>query len=182
MTILGIPFFKKKKKEKEFSLIYSKYYPAVYKQLYYMTGNNELAEDITQEVFIKLYSCQNDIENTGSWLSKVASNTALNYIRSQKRTFGREEDAFSKDQPLTMALSPEDIICKDEEISDVRKALYSLPENQRICLILKFSGYSYEEISSASGIPRSNIGQLISRGKKNFLKTYKKEEGDANVL
>jgi len=181
LIILGIPFFKKKKKEKEFSLAYSKYYPVVYKQLYYMTGNNELSEDIAQETFIKLYSSNCDLENTGAWLSKVASNTALNYIRSQKRSQSRDEDMFSKDMPVSWTPSPEDLVCQNEEVARIRSALYELPENQRTCLMLKFSGYSYEEISSATGIARGNIGQLISRGKKNFLKIYEKE-GDANVL
>ena len=75
----------------------------------------------------------------------------------------------------------EDEIFRSEQIKEVREILSNIPEKQRICLILKFSGYSYEEIHNATNIPQNNIGQLIARGKQKFFKLYKKE-GEVNVL
>lgn len=75
----------------------------------------------------------------------------------------------------------EDEIFRCEQIKEVRRILQSIPEKQRVCLILKFSGYSYEEIHKATNIPQNTIGQLIARGKQKFLKLYQKE-GEKNVL
>ncbi|MEL7597299.1 MAG: sigma factor-like helix-turn-helix DNA-binding protein, partial [Clostridiaceae bacterium] len=77
--------------------------------------------------------------------------------------------------------SMEDEIFRNEQIKEVRNILADIPEKQRICLILKFSGYSYEEIHKATNIPQNSIGQLIARGKQKFLQLYQKE-GEINVL
>lgn len=177
VKIFGI-LKKRKLKEEEFKQTYEKYFPIVYKHLYYLIGSNELAEDLTQEVFIKYYNSKEDIEYLGAWLSKVATNTAYNYLRGENRRIKREESMLEEVKDI---FSIEDEIFRNEEIKKVRKILSDIPENQRICLMLKFSGYSYEEIHSATDIPKNNIGQLIVRGKEKFLKLYEKE-GELNVL
>lgn len=177
VNIFGIPK-PKKVREEDFQINYKKYYSKVYKQMYYLVGNNELAEDLTQEVFIKYYDGREKIEFLGAWLSKVATNTAFNYLRGEKRRIKREENMLEEVNNIFLT---EDEIVRNEEIKMVRNVLSSLPEKQRTCLILKFSGYSYEEIHCATKIPKNNIGQLIARGKQKFLKVYEKE-GDFNVL
>lgn len=169
---------KKQLKENEFQTNYEKYYPVVYKQLYYLLGSNELAEDITQEVFIKYYNTKEDIEFVGAWLSKVATNLALNHIRGEKRRLKREENML---QDINNIFTIEDQIFRNEQIESVRNILSNLSNEQSTCLVLKFSGYSYEEIHNATDIPKNNIGQIIARGKKKFLKLYE-GEGDLNVL
>jgi RNA polymerase sigma factor (sigma-70 family) len=165
-------------KEEEFQINYEKYYPIVYKQLYYLVGSNELAEDLTQEVFIKYYNSKEEIEFLGSWLSKVAANTAFNYLRGEKRRIKREENIL---EDVNNIFTVEEEIFRNEETREVRRILSKIPDKQRICLILKFSGYSYEEIHNATSIPQSSIGQLVARGKQKFLKLYQKE-GERSVL
>jgi RNA polymerase sigma factor (sigma-70 family) len=177
IKIFGI-LRKKQLKEEEFQLNYEKYYPVVYKQLYYLLGSNELAEDITQEVFIRYYNAKEEIEFVGAWLSKVATNLAFNHIRGEKRRVKREENMLEDTNNI---FAIEDEIFRNEQIEAVRNILSSLSNEQSTCLILKFSGYSYEEIHNATNIPKNNIGQIIARGKKKFLKLYK-GEGDFNVL
>lgn len=178
VVIFGIPFIKSKK-DKEFELIYRQYYPVVYRQLYYLLASNSSAEDITQEVFIKLYNSKSSIDHPGAWLSKVASNTALNYIRSEGSR--QERDGIIIEDFETI-MSAEDEACKNEQIREVRRILATLPGSQRACLLLKFSGYSYDDISSVTGIPRGNVGQMILRGKKKFMELYSKEEDIYEVL
>lgn len=173
ISIFGIPR-NKKKKDELFQINYKKYYPIVYKNIYYLTGNNELAEDILQEVFIKYYdSDMESIEYTGAWLSKVATNTALNFLRGEKRRSQREENLMYICDDI---FSIEDDIFRTEDIKKVRKVLKSLSNDQRICLLMKFSGYSYDEIHMATNINRSNISQLIARGKDKFANLYEKED------
>lgn len=171
--IFGIPR-RKKNKDDIFQENYEKYYPIVYKHIYYLTGSNELSEDILQEVFIKYYDSEiEDIEYPGSWLSKVATNTALNFLRGEKRRIKREEDMFYDCEHI---FTIEDDIVRSDEIKKVRGILSNLSNDQRICLMMKFSGYSYDEIHKATGINRSNISQLIARGKQKFTNLYEKED------
>lgn len=178
MNILGIPK-RKKLKEEKFQKDYEAYYPVVYKHLYYLTGSNEIAEDITHEVFIKYLGYDAaEIQYPGAWLSKVATNFAMNYFRSQKRREKREMNIFLDTETI---FNLEDHIFRLDEIQKVRQILSQINENQRICLLMKFSGYSYEEIHQATDIPKGNIGKTIARGKENFLKLYQ-EAGEEHVL
>jgi len=169
----------KSKKDKEFELIYRQYYPVVYRQLYYLLASNSSAEDITQEVFIKFYNSKSGIEHPGAWLSKVAANIALNYIRSEGSRQQREDSIIEDFETI---MSAEEEACKNEQLQEVRRALAKLPASYRTCLLLKFSGYSYDDISNVTGIPKGNVGQMILRGKKKFMELYGKEENYYEVL
>lgn len=175
--IFGIPFLKRKsKKEQIFEENYDKYYRVVYKQIYYMTGNNALAEDLTQEVFIKYYNNKEEIEFLGAWLSKVATNITLNNIRGENRRNNREEDDFLNQ--VEDVISVEDLVCRNEEVKRVRRVLTDMKEEQRTCLLLKFAGYSYDEISQITSIKKSSISQHISRGKERFKSLYERSDLD----
>ena len=177
MTILGIPK-RKKKNNLKFKKDYEAYYPVVYKHLYYLSGSNEIAEDLTQDVFIKyLDYVDKNITYPGAWLSKVATNLAKNYFRSHQRRENREMDIFLDTQEIFMV---EDHIFRLDEIQRVRKVLLQLNDKQRMCLLLKFSGYSYDEIHETTQIPRNNIGKTIARGKEKFMSLYR-EVGEEHV-
>lgn len=152
-----------------------------------MLGNNEVAEDITQEVFIKYLQSKNPIEAPGPWLSKVATHTAVSYIRGQRGKNNLNEVLLDEMIEETAdCFLIEDHIMRNETILQVRKALSTLPENQRKCLLLKFSGFSYDEIHSVTQIPKGNIGQMIARGKEKFMSHYNHppngKDGETHVL
>lgn len=177
IIIFGIP--KRKIKKRQFEKIYTKYYPIVLKQITYLLGDQILAEDLAQEVFIKYYHLDNqDIEFLSAWLSKVATHIALNHVRGENRRIQREENTYKEIDDIF--LMEEDFI-RNEEIKKVREALEALNENQKNCLLLKFSGYSYDEIHQITDIPKNNIGQYIARGKEKFKHIYE-EEGEKDVL
>lgn len=156
-----------------------KYYPIVCKQINYLLRNQTLAEDLAQEVFLKYYHLKNqEIEFLGAWFSKVATNTALNHIRGENRRMQREENVYSE---IEETFSMEEEFIKDEESKKVKKTLSLLNENQKMCLLLKFSGYSYDEIHQITSIPKNNISQYIARGKEKFKEIYEKE-GEKDVL
>lgn len=156
-----------------------KYYPIVCRQINYLLGSQTLAEDLAQEVLLKYYHLENaEIEFLGAWFSKVATHTALNHIRGENRRMQREENVYSEIEEI---FSMEEEFIRNEEIKKVNKILHALNENQKICLLLKFSGYSYDEIHQITNIPKNNISQYIARGKEKFKEIYKKE-GEKDVL
>lgn len=162
-----------------FKAHYEQYYPKVLKHLYFIMGNNDFNEDVAHDVFMKYWDAPpGSVEYPGAWLCKVAANLALNQVRSRKRTVAREERLMAEPQELITA---EDQIYRREDVKQVREILSELPEDQRTCLLLKFSGYSYDEISQATGVPRGNVGQMIARGKVKFTTLYQKA-GGLNVL
>lgn len=170
MVIPGDP--ENKKTLEIFRQHYEHYYPKVIKHLYFMMGRNDISEDVAHDVFLKYWDAPpGSVAYPGAWLSKVATHLALNRIRSEKRSAEREEKCMPDSQ---MLFSAEDQLLRSEEVKAVRAVLQQLPENQRSCLLMKFSGYSYDEISEATGIARGNVGQLIARGKSRFTTLYQK--------
>lgn len=156
-----------------------KYYPIICKQISYLLGNQSIAEDLAQEVFVKYYHLENEkIEFLGPWLSRVATNIAFNYMRGENRRIQREENTYKEEEE---SISMEEEFIQNEEAKKVLEILSVLNENQRNCLVLKFSGYSYEEIHQITNIPKNNISQYIARGKEKFKEIYKKE-GEKDVL
>ncbi|MFZ5595468.1 MAG: RNA polymerase sigma factor SigX [Bacillota bacterium] len=143
-----------------------RYYPAICRQLTCLLGDDRLAEDIAQETFIRLYqSPPRDPGKTGGWLFKVARNLAYNLIRSEKSRTVREMkvQAWNRNE-----VSSEEIVIGKEEAEMVHKVLNSLDERDRTCLIMKFSGFSYDDIAKVAGVKKTSVGTIIARAQAKF--------------
>lgn len=86
-----ISYFKKKKYEQNFKFIYGKYYNAILRRISYLIQDMHAAEDLTQEVFMKLYNLPLDHSNIAAWLNKVSTNVSYNYMRDKKIHEGKNE-------------------------------------------------------------------------------------------
>lgn len=103
----------------------------------------------------------------------MATNLAYNYIRDQK-TRRSKEPVLEENAPSNV-ISIEDIAIKDSEVRLTRKILNSLNHRDRICLLLKFSGYKYNEIAEIAGIEKASVGKILSRAQEKFKELYLKE-------
>jgi RNA polymerase sigma factor (sigma-70 family) len=165
--------FDKKDVPLDFKAIYEKYHTVILKHITYLTGNIKAAEDLTQEAFLKLYNSPPAHSNTVAWLSKVASNMAYNYLRDEKIKKNKEP-AIAEDEAEKVILI-EDRAIKNQEIRLIKKVLTRLPERDRICLLLKFSGYKYDEIAEVIGIEKTSVGTILARAQAKFKERYLKE-------
>src|SRR5437762_1239503 len=167
-----------------FDEAFTLHHRAVFRAAYALVRDSGLAEDVTQEVFLKLYthigSLQNE-EHVRPWLLRVATNTALNTIRSRSRSGTREEEfAVSATVGAGGGGGPVGVEADYErraEIEEARRALSQVKEPMRSCLLLKQQGLSYKEIAQALSINESNVGSLIARGRKEFTRVYGKIGG-----
>ncbi|REJ77739.1 MAG: hypothetical protein DWQ47_15335 [Acidobacteria bacterium] len=140
-----------------------------------------LAEDITQEVFIRLYNNLESITNEEMlkpWLIRVAINLSKNTIRGNTRANTREEN-YVKEHSETEEMTAEIKLEKREKANEVNTALSKVKEPLRSCLILKHQGLSYKEIADSLALTETSIGTYIARGKKEFIRYYGKIGGDA---
>jgi len=161
--------------EESFKDIFEKYYPKVLNQISWMIKDEFKAEDIVQEVFVKYFkNPPRHNENIGGWLSKVAINHALNYIRSEKNTKTRELEVFKITQEKSF-INPEEMAIENLERTKVKEILLKMSKRDMMCLLLKHSGYSYEEIANSLGIKKSSVGTTIARAQKKFKEMYEKE-------
>ena len=138
-----------------------------------------LAEDVTQEVFLRLYRNPDSPpseELLRPWLLRVTLNVARNTLRGQSRATAREEE-FAKrtysDGELA-AFAPEEEFERRAKIEAAQHALDKIKEPMRSCLLLKQQGLSYREIATALQLNETNVGSLIARGRKEFVRVYGK--------
>lgn len=173
-----INYLKNKREEQHFKIAYEKYYDIIFKRILYLTGDIHASEDLTQEVFLKLYNSPPDHDNVLAWLNKVSTNISYNYLRDRKSH--EEKDGFIYEDEMTNVVSIEEIAINNYEVKLAKKALDTLSPRDRMCLLLKFSGYKYSEIAEVIGVDKNSIGTILSRAqikfKENYLKqTFKKE-------
>jgi RNA polymerase sigma factor (sigma-70 family) len=135
-----------------------------------------LAEDITQEVFLKLYRYRDSAPGDNvlrAWLLRVTMNVARNTLRGQSRSAAREE-IYAQDYVGTEGAAPPTVYERRLQIEETRRALDKIKEPMRSCLILRHQGLSYREISVALSLKETNVGSLIARGRKEFVRVYGK--------
>ncbi|MCD9185180.1 MAG: sigma-70 family RNA polymerase sigma factor [Pyrinomonadaceae bacterium] len=135
-----------------------------------------LAEDVTQEVFLRLYHNMDSIldeEMLRPWLIRVAINVARNTLRTKFRANTRDEN-YVKENEEHGVFSVETDFEQREQLSEVNRALNKVKEPLRSCLILKQQGLSYKEIAESLSLNETSIGQFVARGRKEFARFYGK--------
>jgi len=140
-----------------------------------------IAEDVTQETFIKLYHHQDSILNDEMlrpWLIRVAINVAKNTIRGQVRANTRDEN-YVKETVGNSIVSVESEFEQKSEVSEINRALNKVKEPLRSCLILKQQGLSYREIAESLSLNESSIGTYVARARAEFMRFYGKVGRDS---
>lgn len=129
--------------------------------LYYKFGNEEQAEDVTQEAFIKLWeNCANvPPEKAKSFLYTVANNASLNHIAHQKVVLDYSKKATA---PVTDSQSPEFIMEEEQFKVKLQNAIGGLSEAQRSAFLLhRIDGKKYHEIADILGISVKAVEKRI---------------------
>ena len=156
---------------------------AVYNTSYALLRDSGLAEDVTQEVFLRLYrQLDADVPPTDEflrpWLLRVAINLSHNTMRSRTRSVAREEEFVKQTVGQDGLTAPLDADYERRtEIEEARRALEKIEEPMRSCLLLKQQGLSYREIASTLSINETYVGSLVARGRKEFARVYGKIGG-----
>ena len=141
-----------------------------------------LAEDVTQEVFLRLYRNLDSTpgeELLRAWLLRVTMNVARNTLRGQSRATTREDEYAKRAEGAGWftTSAPEEDYERRTEIEEARRALDKIKEPMRSALLLKQQGLSYREIANALQLNETNVGSLIARGRKEFVRYYGKIGG-----
>ena len=140
-----------------------------------------LAEDVTQEVFIRLYKHIDTLPNLEMlrpWLIRVALNVAKNTVRGNIRANTRDEN-YVKEAVGNSIASVESEFEQKSEVSEINRALNKVKEPLRSCLVLKQQGLSYREIAESLSLNESSIGTYVARARTEFMRFYGKVGRDS---
>jgi len=158
-----------------FEYLVQKYRRPMLSFMYRMAHNSAVAEDLAQEVFLRVYRSREKYEASAkftTWLYRIASNLAVNHARDTRHQ--RPENTVSLDEPdqetgLTMdlpdsSLSAEEAIVRRERLAAIRQRVEALPERQKMALIMhKYQQMDYRQIAEVLKLSESAIKSLLFR-------------------
>jgi RNA polymerase sigma-70 factor (ECF subfamily) len=144
-----------------------------------LSGEQDLAADLVQEAFVRLYRRGRLPDTPEAWLVTVA----MNLLRNEKSTRSRRHRLLTPTRG-TYSLadpppSPEQTAAGHDSRERVRLALERLPERERSMLVLRADGLRYREIAAALDLNVSSVGVLLARARRSFLELYG-ENADAS--
>jgi RNA polymerase sigma-70 factor (ECF subfamily) len=149
-------------------MLFEAYKDRVYSIALHYTANTDTAGDVTQQVFLKLFSrmgqFRQDAEFT-TWLYRIVANTCIDEQRSRKRFLPLSNEAEVRDMPARG--SHEDKYMRREVAASVREAISQLRPKLRMPILLKYvEGLSYEEIAESLGCSKGTVASRLNRGHK----------------
>jgi RNA polymerase sigma-70 factor (ECF subfamily) len=145
-----------------FEALYDRYNRLVYGVVLRVLGEPTAAEDVTQAIFMKLWTEPRSFTagNFNAWIVRVARNRALDALRSRS---ARQHDELPEAMPAQDAI--EDTALAELDAQAVRGALAQLPEEQRRLIELGFfGGVTHHEIARSTGIPLGTVKTRIRSG------------------
>lgn len=163
-----------------FAELLARYKNLVYSVIMRMVNDPEEANDLAQEVFIKVYKNLDKYQPTykfSTWLIRIATNHVIDYRRKRKQETVNIEDVHLE---ASGSDTPEAAYLRKEGRLDITAALSALPEMYRIPIVLYHQqGLSYQEIADILSEPLSKVKNRIFRGRR-MLKAILtgKEEGE----
>ena len=144
----------------------------------YLTRSADDAEDLAQEVFIKVFFKLGLFEERSrfrTWLQRVKVNHCFNYLKSRKgrRFLDVHDPELQHEEPMTVPSRAQSDLESEEERSRIREVLDALPDSLRIPLVLcDVDGLSYQDIAEALGLGLSATKMRISRARAEFRRRY----------
>jgi RNA polymerase sigma-70 factor (ECF subfamily) len=163
--------------ERAFEELVRKHTRGVLNLVYRYLGDAARAEDVAQDIFVKVYRARMKYEpkaKFSTWLYRIAVNHCLNEIRARK-------SQPSLTAPIDDLLEqpagehPDSRLSRDELRRAVKAAIDGLPENQRMAVILaRYEDMSYDEIAQTMGMSLEAVKSVLFRAKENLKQALAK--------
>lgn len=173
------------KKKKEFEEISVQYMNSLYNAAVRLTRDGSDAQDLVQDTYLRAYRFFDKFEkgtNFKAWLFKILKNIYINKYRKQQKSPQMVEISnFESTSGLASNVTPENEIFDGLLDDDISKAIYSIPEEFRLVIILSdLEGFSYKEISEILECPIGTVMSRLHRGRKllrEILREYARKRG-----
>jgi RNA polymerase sigma-70 factor, ECF subfamily len=165
-------------------LIVQQYRRKVFNVAYKFVGKHDEAEDLTQDIFLKIFKSLDTFDrraNFQTWLISVSRNLCIDHYRSvrkERETIDRDVDT-SELAPATREPGPIAALEQRDRVALLRKALAALPGTLRTAVLMRdIQELSYQEIADTLRLPEGTVKSRINRGRTELARQVKKLRGE----
>ncbi len=156
--------------DSSFAELLTRYRAPVIHFIYRMIQNQHVAEELAQDVFLRVYKARQGYEPSAkftTWLFRIATHVALNYIRDERGE--RSLESVDDEQSVALHLPDhrdtiEQELLEEARLAEIRRAVQGLPAKQRAAVIMhKYNEMDYAQIAAALGCSESAVKSLLFR-------------------
>ncbi|MGD0829352.1 MAG: sigma-70 family RNA polymerase sigma factor [Terracidiphilus sp.] len=171
--------------ESGFTFLARKYHRPIFHFLFRMVRNQAIAEELTQEVFLRVYRSRQSYRAEAkftTWLYRIATNLAVNHARDTKHERAAhtiyldapDEETGATPDVASDGLSVEESLLRQERMKAIRAHVMALPERQRMAVLMhKYQGMDYREIGEVLKLSESATKSLLFRAYQSLREKLK---------
>jgi RNA polymerase sigma-70 factor (ECF subfamily) len=163
--------------------IVRRYRRKVFNVAYKFVGRHEEAEDLTQDIFLKIYRSLATFDrraNFQTWLISISRNLCIDHYRSvrkERETINRDMDA-SELTPVAPEAGPVAALEQRDRVALLRQGLAALPPALRTAVLMRdIQEMTYQEIADALRVPEGTVKSRINRGRNELARQLKRLHG-----
>ncbi len=156
----------------------------VFNVAYKFVGKHDEAEDLTQDIFLKIFKSLDTFDrraNFQTWLISVSRNLCIDHYRSvrkERQTIDRDVDA-NELSPAAPEPGPIAALEQRDRVTLLRDALASLPESLRTAVVMRdIQELSYQDIAARLHLPEGTVKSRINRGRTELARQIRRLRGD----
>ena len=162
-------------------LIVRQYWRKVFNVAYKFVGKHDEAEDLAQDIFLKIFKSLDSRANFQTWLISVSRNLCIDHYRSvrkERETIDRDVDT-NELAPAAREPGPIAALEQADRVALLRKALAALPATLRKAVLMRdIQELSYQEIADKLRLPEGTVKSRINRGRTELARQVKKLRGE----
>ncbi len=156
----------------------------VFNVAYKFVGKHDLAEDLTQDIFLKVFKSLSTFDrraNFQTWLISVSRNLCIDHYRSvrkERQTIDRDVDA-NELSPAAAEPGPIATLEQRDRVTLLREALAALPDTLRMAVIMRdIQELSYQDIATRLDLPEGTVKSRINRGRTELARQVRRLRGE----
>jgi RNA polymerase sigma-70 factor (ECF subfamily) len=160
------------------------YWRRVFNVAYKFVGKHDEAEDLTQDIFLKIFKSLDTFDrraNFQTWLISVSRNLCIDHYRSvrkERQTIDRDVDA-NELTPAAAEPGPIAALEQRDRVALLRDALAALPESLRTAVVMRdIQELSYQDIATRLNLPEGTVKSRINRGRAELARQIRRLRGD----
>jgi RNA polymerase sigma-70 factor (ECF subfamily) len=164
--------------------IVRQYWRKVFNVAYKFVGKHDEAEDLTQDIFLKIFKSLDTFDrraNFQTWLISISRNLCIDHYRSvrkERETIDRDIDA-NELMPESREPGPIASLEQRDRVVLLRQAMAALPDTLRTAVLMRdIQELSYQEIADALQLPEGTVKSRINRGRTELARQIRKLRGD----